>query len=449
MKGPILLTILFPIIFIGISLQAQINTKVNLSFENKVPSWLAENDVPAVGIGLIENGKIKYVKVFGELKKGIPAPDNTIFGVASLTKPVVAMLTLKLVNAGQWDLDEPLFHYWVDPDVANDPRHKKLNTRIVLRHQTGFPNWRNNEKLAFKFEPGTDTQYSGEGFEYLRHALENKFNQSLVKLSDSLLFTPLGMKDTRFYWDKNIDTSRFAFFHNFEEELYERFTPVDNGISEVNSAASLLTTIEDYCKFGIDVMNGAGLSEKLFNDMISTQVKDQGLCWSIIKDLPDGEYVLEHGGSSNGIKTQAIFLPKSKRGLVVFTNGDNGAAVINNVIIESVDIGETLVDSIFGIHDTSEIVSLSDEILEKYVGTYKNEDGELFTVEKKPGVLRIRIVSGAAPKVTYYPETETKFFSKYEDIQIEFLKNDIGQIARMTIRQHGQILFDTKKINQN
>lgn len=156
---------------------------------------------------------------------------------------------------------------------------------------------------------------------------------------------------------------------------------------------------------------------------------------------------MEHGGSSNGIKTQAIFLPKSKRGIVVFTNGDNGAAVINNIIMESVDIGETLVDSIFGIHDTSEIVPLSDEILEKYVGTYKNKDGELFTVEKKFGVLRIRIVSGAAPKVTYYPEAETKFFSKYEDVQIEFFKNDTGQIVRMTIRQHGQILFDTKKIN--
>ena len=99
------------IVFIGISLHAQNNTNVSLSFEDKVNNWLAENNVPAVGIGIIEDGKIKYLEVFGELQKGIPATDNSIFDIASMTKPVVTILTLKLVETGQWKLDEPLFHY--------------------------------------------------------------------------------------------------------------------------------------------------------------------------------------------------------------------------------------------------------------------------------------------------------------------------------------------------
>ena len=99
----ILLLIVVQVLLIEISLHAQNNTKVNLSFENKVQSWLTENNVPAVGIGIIEDAKIKYIKVFGELKKGVPAPDNAIFSVASITKTVTAMLTLKLVEAGQRD----------------------------------------------------------------------------------------------------------------------------------------------------------------------------------------------------------------------------------------------------------------------------------------------------------------------------------------------------------
>src|SRR5215204_578793 len=89
--------------------------RLTLPDKDTISSWLDSSKVPIVGIGLIENGKVKQAKVFGELRKGIPAPDNTIFNVASLTKPVVAILTLKLTTMKRWSLDEPLSNYFVDP----------------------------------------------------------------------------------------------------------------------------------------------------------------------------------------------------------------------------------------------------------------------------------------------------------------------------------------------
>ncbi|MEJ2629225.1 MAG: hypothetical protein P8078_11785 [bacterium] len=83
MKEVKLLTKSFLLIFIVISLQAQNNTNVNLEFEEKVNNWLTEYNVPAVGIGIIENGNITYARVLGELEKGIPAPDNAVFNVAN------------------------------------------------------------------------------------------------------------------------------------------------------------------------------------------------------------------------------------------------------------------------------------------------------------------------------------------------------------------------------
>ena len=158
------------------TLQAQQNINFD---DNQIQQLLKEHKIPALGIGVIRDGKLKHVKVFGELKKGEPAPVNTIFNVASLTKPIVAILTLKLASSGKWSLDEPLDKYWIDPDLKNDPRHKKLTTRLVLSHQTGFPNWRwltKSKKLEFVIEPGTKYQYSGEGFEYLRKALRTNSN---------------------------------------------------------------------------------------------------------------------------------------------------------------------------------------------------------------------------------------------------------------------------------
>ncbi|WP_207436242.1 serine hydrolase [Sabulibacter ruber] len=288
--------------------------------------WLKENKFPAAAIGIIKEGKLQQIKVFGELKNGTPAPYNTIFNVASLAKPVTAMVTLKLVNAGKWNLDEPLYKYWTDPDIANDPRSKKLTTRHVLTHQTGFPNWRwmnESKKLAFQFDPGTKYQYSGEGMEYLRRALEKKFHRTLDQLADSLIFKPLAMKDTRFFWDKKVDESRFARWHDAKGGVYETYKN-----TTANAADDLLTTIEDYSKFMISIMNGAGLSNQNFNEMVSHQLKTKddiyfGLGLEVF-DLGNGEYALSHGGSDKGTSAIFFILPKTKDGLVIFTNVDDG-----------------------------------------------------------------------------------------------------------------------------
>ncbi|TRX01740.1 serine hydrolase [Flavobacterium gawalongense] len=308
----------------------------NSFFDNdaEIEKWLQENKVPTLGLGIIENGKLKQIKVFGEITKGVSAPYNTIFNVASLTKPVTAMVALKLVSLGKWNLDEPVYKYWTDLDIANDPRNKKLTTRLILSHQTGFPNWRflnEDKKLHFQFDPRTKYQYSGEGLEYLKKALEKKFNKSLQQLANELIFQPLKMYETRYVWDKNVDTSRLAIGYDKNGNAYETVrnkTP--------NAADDLLTTIEDYGKFLVSVMNSDGLTQKVFDEMISHQVESSkgkhfGLGFEIY-DLGNGEYALSHGGSDKGVQTIAFIFPKTKQGLLIFTNSDTGASVYENLL---------------------------------------------------------------------------------------------------------------------
>lgn len=328
---------------------ANAQVKETSIFDNEVEieKWLNENKIPALGLGVIRDGKLKQIKVFGELKKDETAPFNTIFNVASLTKPVTAMVVLKLVSLGKWDLDEPLDKYWIDPDIKNDPRHKKLTARIILSHQTGFANWRwlnKSKKLEFAFEPGTKYQYSGEGFEYLRKALEQKFKKPLNQLADELIFKPFEMRDTRFFWDARMNESKFAVGCDAEGNPYKIFKN-----TEANAADDLLTTVEDYGNFLVAVMNGGGLSKAVFNEMIGHQVKTKenkyfGLGWEIY-DFGNGEYALSHGGSDEGVKTIVFLLPKSKQGLIIFTNSDNGTNVYLKLINEYLkDFGRRIID---------------------------------------------------------------------------------------------------------
>jgi CubicO group peptidase (beta-lactamase class C family) len=311
------------------------NTEASIFEDNaQIESWLKENKVPTLGLGIIENGKLKQIKVYGELKKNIAAPYNTIFNVASLTKPITAIVTLKLVSLGKWDLDEPIYNYWTDPDVAKDPNSKKLTTKHILSHQTGFPNWRflnKSKKLSFEFEPGTKYQYSGEGLEYLRNTLENKFHKPLEQLAQELIFEPLKMKDTQFSWSNKVDESRFA---NEYDNKGNSYKTTRNKIP--NAADDLLTTIEDYGNFLGSVLNREGLSEKVFNDMITPQVATKngkyfGLGFEIY-NFKNGDYALSHGGSDQGVQTIIFIFPKTKKGLLIFTNMDEGYNLYEKII---------------------------------------------------------------------------------------------------------------------
>ena len=301
--------------------------------DSSIIRLMQQKHIPILGLAYINHEKIIVSKVYGELKPGVSAPQNTLFNVASVTKTITAMVTLRLVNSGKWDLDEPIYHYWTDPDVAGDPRSKRLTTRHILTHQTGFPNWRwmtPANKLDFEFEPGLKFQYSGEGMEYLRHSLENKFHHSLEQLADSIIFKPLRMNDTHFTWNDKM-TDRFAIAHN---DKGEALPIIKNSVP--SAADQLKTTVADYSKFLIWIMNGAGLPETLYHEMTSplAKIKENkfiGLGWVVYPDL-GGEFGLSHSGIDAGVNTIVFVLPKSKRALIIFTNSDNGPQIYSELV---------------------------------------------------------------------------------------------------------------------
>lgn len=308
---------------------------------------LKANNIPTLGLGVIENGKLTQIKVYGTLNGKTTAPYNSLFNVASLTKPVTAMAVLRLVSLGKWNLDEPLYKYFTDPDVADDPRHKKLTTRLVLSHQTGFSNWRwmnKDQKLSFNFDPSTKYQYSGEGFEYLRKAIEKKFNKSLEDLAKELVFNPLNMNDTSYLWNEKKNAERIVIGYDKNGKPYDT---VKNRIP--NAADDLMTSVEDYSNFLIAVMDNKLLSPQNFEEMKTKQVETKknkyyGLGFEIY-DLGNNEISLSHSGSDKGVNTFAIILPKTKKGIVIFTNIDDGYKIYETLINQYFeDIGRKIVE---------------------------------------------------------------------------------------------------------
>jgi CubicO group peptidase (beta-lactamase class C family) len=234
---------------------------------------------------------------------------------------------------------------WVDPDVAGDERQKLLTPRILLSHRAGFANWRRETKgvLTFQFDPGTKYQYSGEGFEYLRHFVERKTGGPVNDLASRYLFGPRKMSSTSFVQQPWF-ASRIALPKNDKGEW-----GAPSFSTTGNAADDVYTTIDDYARFVVGVMNHEGLSTRLAHQRDSLHAVDPNglppcdpktvkvcplragyaLGWGVL-EYP-AVRVLWHTGSDAGEKTMVFYFPERREGAVMFTNGSNGFQVIIDV----------------------------------------------------------------------------------------------------------------------
>jgi CubicO group peptidase (beta-lactamase class C family) len=226
-----------------------------------------EPGITALSVGVIDDGQTVFARTIGivDRKTRRPADERTVFRAASLSKPVFAYLVMRLVDEGVLNLDTPVVRYLPKPlpaypayaSLRQDPRYQRLTARLLLSHQSGFPNWRRvrpSGPIWFDADPGKHFGYSGEGYRLLQFAVETATGRELSTLARDKVFGPLRMSDSSFLWEPRFD-GRFA-------------VELDSGIGRLiqetrhtaNAAASLVTTAADYARFLAAVLNGDGLS---------------------------------------------------------------------------------------------------------------------------------------------------------------------------------------------
>lgn len=240
---------------------------------------LDKSRTTALSVSVVQGSHVVFHHSLGIVDKETnkPVDERTVFRTASLSKPVFAYLVMKLVDEGLLNVNKPLHQYLDRPlyeypdykDLKGDARYKMLTARLLLSHQSGFPNWRRinrNGRLDFKFTPGKMFKYSGEGYRLLQFILEEMTGKGFNRLAKEKIFIPLGMANSSFVWEKRFD-SHFAV--NLRTGV-RRF--IEGTRAFPNAAYSLLTNTADYAKFLLAVMNGKGLKTKTLELMLKPQV---------------------------------------------------------------------------------------------------------------------------------------------------------------------------------
>lgn len=348
--------IVAPMIFL-VSCFGQTNTEIKSyigievpkdSLDNFIESKIKELNISGLSIAVINEGAVVYHNTFGyaNLEKKTRVTDKTIFEAASMSKSVFAFFVMKYVEEGKLDLDRPLHEYLSYPDISHDDRYKKITTRMVLSHRSGFPNWRENEddkKLKIKFEPDSDYEYSGEGYQYLAMVLKNIDGTDWNGLESSFqdkVAKPLGMEHSSF-----IPTSYIM--ENKAQPYDKNSTWIDwknnywykKDKGKFVAPASLHTEPIDFSKWMIAIMNRAGLAEESYKNLLrhhsltATTSTGMNIYYTLGFLNPDKQYSTTyiHDGNNEGFTSWYLLDTEKDWGYVLFTNSDNGGSLGNDL----------------------------------------------------------------------------------------------------------------------
>jgi CubicO group peptidase (beta-lactamase class C family) len=181
-------------------------------------------DVPAVSIAAIRNGTIDWARAYGVSSlQGAPVSTGTLFGAASISKPVTALGVLKLVEERKIDLDTNVNQYlkrWKVPDNQFTVR-QKVTVRELLNHTSGIGTHNGDiydpstpvptllqllegEKPAktppiqVEVVPGTEFAYSNGGYLVLSLLIEDVTGESFAEYMKRTVLDPIGMKHSTF-----------------------------------------------------------------------------------------------------------------------------------------------------------------------------------------------------------------------------------------------------------
>jgi CubicO group peptidase (beta-lactamase class C family) len=249
----------------------------------------------------------------------IPMTKDTIFRIASMTKPVAGVAMMMLWEAGKWTLDDPVHKHipeFTDLKVKTASGvvapARPMTMRQLMSHTAGFDVSRGYEdvnlsagtlqdmidklaKLPLASQPGTDWAY-GPSVNIQGYIVEKLSGQTLDQFLATRIFEPLKMNDTGFRVDRS-KIDRVTRVHTYAPDKRLMLAPASGDPSRQprfqSASGGLLSTTEDYWRFAQMLLNGgefegARLLKPATVDLMRTNVLDDGVQVDLYGPTEDG-----------------------------------------------------------------------------------------------------------------------------------------------------------------
>jgi CubicO group peptidase (beta-lactamase class C family)/D-alanyl-D-alanine dipeptidase len=318
---------------------------------------MADKDLPAVSIALVDGQQVVWAKGFGfaDPAAKIPATAETVYRVGSVSKLFTDIAVMQLVEKGKLDLDLPVTRYL----PSFQPRNSfgaPITLRQLMSHRsglvreppvgnyfdpTGAPLAKtiaslNRTKIVYP--PGSRTKYSNAAIATVGYVLERSQNAPFAKYLKQAVLDPLGLDHSSFEPTPQV---KQHLAKAFMWTLDGRVFPAPTFELGISPAGSMYTTVIDLGRFmsalfaGGRGSRGQVLKQSTLDQMWTPQYANAGQTTGYgigfnISDL-DGHRKIGHGGAIYGFATQLSMLPDDKLGAIVVTTKDAANSVTTRI----------------------------------------------------------------------------------------------------------------------
>ena len=281
------------------------------AFESAMHALVDEHQLAGVTTLVARRGKVVQFDAYGyqDLDAKTPLARDTIFRIASMTKPITGVAMTMLFEEGKWKLDDSVAKYipeFRDLKVASGSgevaQAHPMTMRELMSHTAGFDvsggyenvnlTDRNKPlqsmidklaKLPLPVQPGTDWRY-GPSVNIQGYIVEKLSGQSLDDFFRRRIFEPLRMVDTGF-WVEKTKLGRVTRVYTYGPDKRIVATTGSDVASKpvfLSGSGGLLSTTEDYFRFSQVLLNGgeldgARLLKPATVELMRTNVLNEGV----------------------------------------------------------------------------------------------------------------------------------------------------------------------------
>jgi serine beta-lactamase-like protein LACTB len=308
------------------------------AIRSAVTDEMSRLGVPGLSLAVAEKGEVRHEAGFGfaDVENEVPARPETVYRLASVSKPMTAAAVMKLAEDGRLDLDAPVTRYC--PEFPEKPW--PVTSRQLLCHQGGVRWYRPDEQPMTRrftslteglalfgddplaFEPGTKVLYSTYGYTLLGCVAAHAAGQPFLLLLQETVFGPAGMAATRADDVRELTPNRAQ---GYVRDGYGRL--LNSALADMSykiPGGGLSGTAPDVARFGTALLEGRLVSPPTLERMVTRQKTRNGRATGYGLGLAvgtrGGQREAWHQGGQERVSTVLYLQPEAGLAVAILTN---------------------------------------------------------------------------------------------------------------------------------